>query len=608
MAAIAAQIGRGRGVGDALVRRLVRRTPFQQPAPADAWCDDGVALAAAWWAGWDQALARYAHARVVFDGRLDDRATLRHALDDAGAGAEGDVPDSALVARAYAAWGTGCFARLRGEFAVCVWDTAHRVLVAARDRCGVKPLFYSRDPRDTVVASSLAAVQGVPGAAAHDDTTLDEAAIVDFLLCGFVRDVAATCFSGIRRVPPASFVVFTDAQEPRVTAYWTPSALSLPAADPREYAGHFRHLLQDAVARRRDRGAVSVLMSGGLDSTSVAACAVRDARGTAGDAAVSAAECLAVTAVYDAVMADQERHFSSVAARALGMPIRHVPLHRHGLFDGWAGETRPVEPSVDPHGSTVSELLSVAADHAPVALAGDGGDPLMLPAPLLRHLGRVPLVPLARGLWQTLRAREVPPLGVRSGVSRWLGLERPHPPTWLSARVQRHVDVPGRWAAFLESLEPAPGVRGETLGALQSGEWAQSFEAADPNATGLALEVRYPFFDDALVSFALALPSFPWCVNKLVLREGMRGLLPDEVRLRAKSPLAADPVATMVWPARRLVAAVRNAPGIDAFVDPAALERSVRDEGLFTDRQPGTLEVAALATWLRAGHRAEGAS
>jgi asparagine synthase (glutamine-hydrolysing) len=71
--------------------------------------------------------------------------------------------------------------------------------------------------------------------------------------------------------------------------------------------------------------------------------------------------------------------------------------------------------------------------------------------------------------------------------------------------------------------------------------WASLFEHYDPGATGLITELRHPYFDLRMLDYLLALPSVPWCVDKQLLREAMRGRLPEEVRCRNKAPLAGYP-------------------------------------------------------------------
>ena len=123
------------------------------------------------------------------------------------------------------------------------------------------------------------------------------------------------------------------------------------------------------------------------------------------------------------------------------------------------------------------------------------------------------------------------------------------------------------------------------MAVLAAPVWPHAFESVDPNTTGLTVELRYPLFDARVVSFALSLPSYPWCVAKTVLREAMRGRLPDVIRLRPKTALAGDPVALRAWPARKVVALIKNTPGMDAYIDVQAFDRSAQDTGLLTDRQ-----------------------
>ena len=213
------------------------------------------------------------------------------------------------------------------------------------------------------------------------------------------------------------------------------------------------------------------------------------------------------------------------------------------------------------------DLLLRAGRHAGVALTGDGGDPSLLPGAVVRHVGRVPSVALARGVWQTLRRGQWPPLGLHSGLRRWTAAGRPAAPSWLAARLRDASDPAARWAAYYERRAPVPAPRGEALAVLSAPGWSQAFESVDPNTTGLPVELRYPFFDARVISLALSLPSYPWCVDKTVLREAMIGRLPEVIRLRPKTALAGDPVALRAWPARKLVALIKSTPGMDAYVD-----------------------------------------
>ena len=588
MAAIAAFVGEFVTPADAAaLRHLVGRDRFGRDAHIHVSTHGGIGLAAAWHRGaapWASAV----NVQLLLDGRLDDKGTLRAALRDAGHSRLDDASDASLIAHAYAAWGPSCFERLSGDFAVCVSDEARRVVVAARDRFGVKPLFHAAVPGGLVVTSSLAALRGWRGVASR----LDDGAMADFLLFGELQDWRATCFAGINRVPPGGFTECAADQSRRDSVYFRLGPVEpLRYREPRQVVEQFRHVFEAAVRDRVSGSPVSVLMSGGLDSSAVAAVA-------AGPGGAAADRCVAVTAVYDTLFADEEREFSTATARALELPIEHLAVDSYEPFARWHEDAGPPEPSVEVLSAIMLDLLHHAGRHAEVALTGDGGDPSLLPGAVVRHIGRVPSATLVRGVWQTLRRGLWPPLGLHSGLRRWTGAGRPPAPPWLAARLRRGCDLEARWVAYHRRLAPLPVPRGEALSVLTAPGWPQAFESVDPNTTGLPVELRYPFFDARLIALALSLPSYPWCVDKTVVREAMVGRLPDVIRLRPKTALAGDPVALRAWPAGKLVALLKNTPAMDAYVDVEAFDRSAQAPGLLTDRQPGTLAVAALATWL----------
>jgi asparagine synthase (glutamine-hydrolysing) len=88
--------------------------------------------------------------------------------------------------------------------------------------------------------------------------------------------------------------------------------------------------------------------------------------------------------------------------------------------------------------------------------------------------------------------------------------------------------------------------RPEAHDALVDSTWPNMFEEFDAGLTGIPVEARFPFFDLRLVDFLLALPRLPWCCDKQLLREAGRGILPDAIRLRRKSPLRSDPLIALL--------------------------------------------------------------
>jgi len=127
--------------------------------------------------------------------------------------------------------------------------------------------------------------------------------------------------------------------------------------------------------------------------------------------------------------------------------------------------------------------------------------------------------------------------------------------------------------------------------------WPNLFEGYDAGVTGVPLEVRHPFFDLRLVDFLLALPALPWCSDKELLREAARGILPDAVRLRRKSPLLADPlVALLKRPESACVDSFEAVPELDRYVEQRLIPK------VFGEKDPWSawihLRPLSLNSWL----------
>jgi asparagine synthase (glutamine-hydrolysing) len=130
--------------------------------------------------------------------------------------------------------------------------------------------------------------------------------------------------------------------------------------------------------------------------------------------------------------------------------------------------------------------------------------------------------------------------------------------------------------------------------------WTSTFEGLDPGATQRAVELRYPFFDVRLASFTLRLPSFPWCVNKHVLRTAMNGRLPDLVRTRPKTPLITSPLGPRGrWPTARALELFESTPEVARFVDVRKFRTMVKSDSLLSSETPAAWAAISLAMWLR---------
>jgi asparagine synthase (glutamine-hydrolysing) len=529
--------------------------------------------------------------RIVMDGRLDDRVALVRRLE---AGHERDLREASdieLVLAAYQRWGTDCASHLLGDFSFCVWDAEHRRLFCARDHLGVKPLYSAKVGAALVVSNVLRSVRRHPRVSSR----LDEEAIGDFLLFWTCLEPSRTSFADVARVPPAHTLT-ASSRGSRLDRYWTLQPQdSLRLRSQQEYVERYVSTLETVVGDRIRSAPAGILMSGGLDSSSVAAAAAS----VVGPASTPTA-LRAYTAVYDTVEQDRERHYSTLVARALGIPIEHYAMDGYRWFERWNESLLPPEPSAEPMTAMMADLLEQASRHGGVVLTGDGGDPALLPSTLLDLIGRVPVGALVRDVWASAwRTRSLPPIGARSAIKRWWSPPPSTVPAWLSDSFRRRFDPDARVREIDRRREPAEGPRGATLCAMLDPWWTAMFDAHDPGATQRPVELRYPLFDVRFLTLALSLPTHPWCVNKTIVRTAMR-TLPSEIRARPKSPLAADVVAVHgPWTLPQAVEAIEAVPELARFVDIQRFRATVREEGLLTAQEPGTLAAVALATWLR---------
>jgi asparagine synthase (glutamine-hydrolysing) len=206
---------------------------------------------------------------LLFDGVLYDRSDLERTLGVAGTNAS----DASLVLTAFERWGEDFVHHLRGLFAVIAWDATAAKLIAARDPFGEYPLFFSTDDTRLLFSTSIDALLRHPNVR----PTLNRPALADHL-CQRWPDPTETFFANVRRVPPGNRLVWTAAGT-TIARYWDLLPLNRPIdyMTASELEG-FEDELDNAVERVLRRGPSGILLSGGLDSVSVATAATEVAR------------------------------------------------------------------------------------------------------------------------------------------------------------------------------------------------------------------------------------------------------------------------------------------------------------------------------------------
>lgn len=533
----------GRSVDERLLRRMAASMAYRGPDGHRTWSAGRVGFAHALLQTSDlppapQPATLDGRVWITADARVDGRADLVRKLEAAG---RTDVPasdDARLILHAYHVWGEHCVDQLLGDFAFAIWDGRSRRLFCARDHLGVKPFYYAEIAGGIVFSNTLDCVRRHPGVS--DD--LNELAVADFLLFGFNRDTAATTFAGVRRLPPAH-ALSAGAGTVRVRRYWSlPTDGRIRFRQSRDYIDRFTDLLRMAVGDRIRASKLAIWLSGGMDSTAIAATAhqLLSARGAPFD-------LRAHTVVFDRLIPDQERRYAAMAARAIGISTRYLTADDARPFDGWndAG-SETAEPSPNPFLALRRQQFREVAAGCRIALSGEGGDEVLCRSYLLDLLGNMPLPEVGADLARSLLLhRRRPAGGVRARLEAWRrgASPRVEPPDWLNPDLVSRLDLQRR----LEQARtrPATGahpLRPEAHRRLSSPLVPSYLERYDPGVSRVPLEHRWPFLDVRLVSYLLAIPPLPWFIDKRLLRLAMRGSLPDVLLRRSKTTLAGDPL------------------------------------------------------------------
>ncbi|HEY2011921.1 MAG TPA: asparagine synthase-related protein [Bryobacteraceae bacterium] len=501
---------------------------------------------------------------ITADARIDAREDLIAGLRAAGCVPQRNATDPELILHAYQAWKERCVEHLLGDFAFAIWDKFNRRLFCARDQLGIKPFYYSQAGGAFLFSNTLKCLRLNPAVS----DSLNDAAIVDFLLSGTNLNPGTTTFTDIQRLPPAHYLTGSPGREFYTVQYWT-----LPADDPvlyrrpDEYIDRFRHLLDLAVRDRLRTSHVGIFMSGGLDSSSLAA----TARNLLAAQSPSY-DLRAYTTVYDRILPDEERHYAGLVADALHIPIHFLSADDYKLYDRWE-QREPRTPGLMHHplGWALNlDLLTKVSTHCRVTLFGEGPDNAMYyewqtyVARLLKtfHWGA-----LLRNLaWHARFHREIPVLrGLRRRIMGPRNKRRAAapPPGWIRSNM---LSLATREVTNSIRERPLrPVAHSWVTGPL----WDSLFESCDPGISSFPVEVRHPYMDLRVIRYLLAVPPIPWCRDKYLLRRSFQGILPDAVLQRPKTPLTGDPLLL----SRRDNGIPQWVPeaGLSHYVDPEAV-------------------------------------
>ena len=499
---------------------------------------------------------------LTYNGEIHNYPELRDELESGGAVFRTRT-DTEVVLHAYAVWGSECFERFNGMWALGIWDGRERRLVLSRDRFGIKPLCYSVRGGRVCFASEPKAIL----AAFPDERSPDVAEVSRFLHGGFPDAGASTFFANVRQVRPATTVVLTE-DGLRDRRYWSfAPGEETPKHDAEE---QFRELLRDAVrVRMRSDVPVGTCLSGGLDSSAIAAL-VEPPRELP-------MHCFSLR--YDGWSDDESRFAAAAAASRPGRFVMHWVRPEPGDLLETMRRIVWHHDAPTPLRGRLPQwfVMQEAGRHVKVVLDGQGSDEILagysrfvLPYLLDRVRGRggagllSELADLARvesrsRLW-FLALAALPP------AQRALGL-----PPWVLGR------------PFARRVAPQPPRRLRPYeSALNNALWhelsteglPEVLHAEDALSMAFSVESRTPFLDHRIVELCFSLPYSDKIADgwtKSLLRRALADTMPTEI-LRRRHKLG-FPAPVVDW-----LKLEQNWADVRGFLlDRTTLERDIFD-------------------------------
>lgn len=482
---------------------------------------------------------RYA---LTFNGEIYNYLEIRAELakdHDAQFRTEGD---SEAIVAAFHYWGADAVRRLRGMFAFAVWDTETRELFVARDPFGIKPLFIATGDAGTAFGSekkSLLELADVIGI----DTDLDPRATEHYTVLQYVPE-PETLHAEIRRLESGCYARLTPGKAPETTRYFTPTFPAVPFA-PGSEASRYREIaeaLEDSVAKHmRADVTVGSFLSGGIDSTAIAALAMRHNPNlitfTTGFEREGYSE---VDVAAESAAAIGARHVVKVVSPAeFAAAIPEII---------WYLDDPVADPALVPLWFVAKE----ARKHVKVVLSGEGADELFggytiyreplslkpfdyLPAPLRKAAGK-----LSERIPDGTRGKSLLSRGSMTLEERYYGNARSFNDAQLRAVLRdfrpewTHQDVTAPIYAQSRDWDPVARMQHLDLFTWLRGD---ILVKADKMTMANSLELRVPFLDPEVFDVASRVPldqKITKTTTKYALRQALEGIVPPHVLHRAK--------------------------------------------------------------------------
>src|SRR5262245_30360961 len=539
---------------------------------------------------------------IVFNGEIYNHAAIRPALE-----ADGHRyrtrSDTETIVHAYEQWGDGCVERLRGMFAFAIWDTRRRRLLLARDRMGIKPLYWAIAGNRLLFGSEIKAI--LESGLVQPEP--NERCIPELLSTRYVSG-SETLFKGIHRLLPGHTLVFENGRA--TTRQWWDVPVDLRRSEierlpDAEAVAEFRTKLEDAVRTRLMADVpLGMFLSGGLDSSAIAALM-----------AGMIDRPLQTFSVAFKQRAFSELDYARQVSTAIRADAHEIVIDEHDFFGAlprlvWHED----EPIAHPSSVPLYFVSTLASRHVKVVLTGEGSDELLAgygkypralinwragkywslaPEPLRQFVSGtlIPRLPgrVARYARRSFLAMPRTPEAMffdnfaAIGLARQTSLLNPGfadlatPDAYSSSRA--YFDLPNGRSTTLDRL----------LYTDLKTYLVELLMKQDQMSMAASIESRVPFLDHHLVEFAAALPprmKLRGLSTKWILREAVKSILPREILTRKKMGF---PVPFAHW-MRGAGAAIAR----DVLLDSRARQRGVTEpaavSALIDGHANGTLD------------------
>lgn len=469
--------------------------------------------------------------QAVFNGEIYNYQQIRSELKAKGYEFK-TQSDSEVIVHGYTEWGIDFVSRLRGMFAISIYDALRDEVLLIRDRVGIKPLYYAEHEGRVVWSSEIKAIlQNWP-----IDRSPDEVSVYKFLLTRVHDDSKRTFFKEVKRLLPGHYMSIDSQGNYRIQRYWFPKTNTSFRSERPDvyYSGALKELLLESMRLHLITDVpLGVNLSGGLDSSGVVCLANKLLQ--EGTDLHTNKQLLTFSAVHPGQPIDESKYIDQVIDFTGAKSIRVQPSLEQFWEDIDTWLYYQEEPTISTAPYAYYVVMQEAGKHVKVLLSGQGGDELFA-GYIPYFMSYINTAKDANAYWQILReslkgfdlyapfikqkiqeklARGAAVLSVRSLVNS-AGMEALENNEEVGFKHRRNLN-----ARLFEDLTTS------TIPNLLRYE--------DKNSMAHSIESRVPLLDHELIEFAHSLPAdqkikHGW--NRFVYRQAMKGLMPEPIRLR----------------------------------------------------------------------------